>query len=131
MSKLPEFAASNWYRDYNDHRCPHDAWLESCTFTEPAIGPNHQIRHTDLVIRLLGAYHDGHIVFRYRDVARYESNCSDSTRGLGDWLSDEYALSDSGQIIHRIFWERPDQHGTRWLIEAKEVTYEWLPFKQP
>lgn len=31
-------ALSGWYFDPSDHRCPHDAWLEGITISEPAVG---------------------------------------------------------------------------------------------
>jgi hypothetical protein len=51
-----ELATSDWYFDFNDHRCPHDAWLESATFSEPSTGSRNELRISTLTVRLLGAY---------------------------------------------------------------------------
>jgi hypothetical protein len=30
--------SSDWYFDFTDHRCPHDAWLETLILSEPSTG---------------------------------------------------------------------------------------------
>jgi hypothetical protein len=119
-------ATSDWYFDFQDHRCPHDAWLEEATLTEPASGERNEIRTTALTTRLLGAYHDGHIEFIYSHVFRYECR-TESTHGHGDWLWDEFRLSSSGQLLHEIEWSA----GGRWLIEAADVEFRWIPKSPP
>jgi hypothetical protein len=32
-------ATSDWYFNFRDHRCPHDAWLESLSLTEAVRAP--------------------------------------------------------------------------------------------
>ena len=64
-------ATSSWYFDFSDHRAPHDAWLEALSVLEPGTGARSEKRSLEIWIRLLGAYHDGHVEFRYRDVVRY------------------------------------------------------------
>jgi hypothetical protein len=54
-------AISEWHFNPEDHRCPHDAWLESLHLSEPSSGERHEIRTLSLRLRLLGAYHDGYI----------------------------------------------------------------------
>jgi hypothetical protein len=62
---LPEsvfaLASSDWYFLPSEHRCPHDAWLESIIISEPSTGERHELRSASIRIRLLGAYHDGFI----------------------------------------------------------------------
>ena len=116
-------ATSDWYFNFQDPRCPHDAWLEEATFAEPASGERSEIRTTALRIRLLGAYHDGHIELVYSRVFRYECHANEASRGHGDWLYDEFRLSSSGQLVHEIEWSA----GARWLIEAADVEFRWAP----
>src|SRR5712672_2308265 len=65
-------AASDWYFDPDARRCPHDGWLESVTIGGPSSGPRHELRSSTLTIRLMGAYHDGHIDFVYPEVHAYD-----------------------------------------------------------
>lgn len=65
-------AASEWYFDFSDHRCPHDSWLESVTIGETSMGARHEQWTSTLTIRLLGAYHDGCIEFSYPGVYDYD-----------------------------------------------------------
>ena len=116
-------ATADWYVDPRDHRCPHDAWLEAATLAEPASGERQEMRTVELRVRLLGAYHDGHIELRYRDVVRYECVAPAVQAGHGDWLWDEFRQADAGGVVHEIEW----RNGGRWLIEAADVEYQWLP----
>jgi hypothetical protein len=117
-------ATSDWYFNFEDHRCPHDAWLESFHLTEPASGKRQEIRTLSLDIRLLGAYHDGYIELRYPRVFGYRLNLDTGQRGHGDWRYDELRLSDRGRLTHEIEW----RDGGRWLIEASDLEFRWLPF---
>src|SRR5215472_10521062 len=85
---LRECSRSDWYVSPEHHRCPHDAWVEAVTISEPASGERHQDRELQIQIRLLGAYHDGIIEFTYRHVQNYSFEGSGIT-GHGDWLRDE------------------------------------------
>lgn len=127
---LPEsvfaLASSDWYFSPHDHRCPHDAWLESITISEPSSGKRHEVRFTSIRIRLLAAYHDGCIEFFYPRVFAYCLDAVDANAGLRDWRYDEFRLSDSGHVIHEIEWS--GLHETaRWVIESSDVQFQWLP----
>ena len=128
--KIPEFASADWYLDPGDHRCPHDAWLETLEISEPAEGERNEKRKTAITVRLLGAYHDGHIVFRYVGVRRYSVASDSCERGLGDWLRDELSHSSEGLMVHTIVWAGfgPEEE-SQWCIEAESVSYEWIPKK--
>jgi len=73
--KFPEsvfkLVSSKWYFDPSEHKCPHDAWLETFTMEEPAEGERHEVRKVSIRIVLLTAYHDGYIGFSYDGVASY------------------------------------------------------------
>ncbi len=114
----PDFATQSWYRDHSNPRCPHDAWLESLEVRELARGERSEIRETEISIRLLDAYHQGTIIFRYSGVVSYEWLARDQGRGHGDFLSDEFEDADD-YVIHRIHWERSDL-----IIVARSITYQ-------
>lgn len=127
---LPEavlaLATSDWYYTLHDHRCPHDAWLESVTISEPSSGNRHEIRSTSIRVRLLGACHDGFIEFFYPRVFGYSLDVVDAAGGHRDWRYDEFRLSERGNVVHEIEW--CGLHGTgRWIIEASDVHFAWIP----
>ena len=122
-------ASSEWYHDFSDHRCPHDAWLEECVISEPSKGERNEIRSVSILVRLLGAYHDGIIELRYPQVFGYNLslNASESHR---DWRYDEFRLSERGTLVHEIEWCGAQDTG-RWIIEASDVEFSWHPFTPP
>lgn len=121
-------ATSDWYFDFRDHRCPHDSWLESVTVTEPASGERSEQRLTAIRVRLLGAFHDGHIELNYPRVLRYSFSSPSCIQGLGDWRYDELRVSPTGHLIHEIEWAGHAHHeGSRWIIEASDVEFQWIP----
>jgi hypothetical protein len=101
-----EFAAAPWHYNYTDHRCPHDSWLESLTISEPASGSRREIRHVEIGVRLLGAFHDGFLELSYPGVCSYSlSGRSGNSRnvGHGDWLTDEIRLPRKTWSITKFF----------------------------
>jgi aminoglycoside phosphotransferase family enzyme len=125
-----EFALAEWHYDGSDPRCLHDAWLESVTLQELPIRDDLQNRRQEIVIRLLGAYHDGHVELAYREVSSYTFDQPYRwvkegmvNRCHGDWLVDEVRLSDNGKIIHEIEWENRGH----WIIECNDIEYLWIP----
>jgi hypothetical protein len=119
-------ATSDWYFDFADRRCPHDSWLESVTIADPSSGSRHELRSSTLIVRLLGAYHDGHIEFVYPEVQAYDLSMINLNQGHGDWRYDEFRLSETGRVIHEIEWATFGDTG-RWLIEASDVFHRWIP----
>lgn len=100
-------ATSDWYYDHNDHRCPHDAWLETLCLTEPSSGSPHQKRTLSLQLRLLGALHDGYVQLRYPRVFSYRLDIHDGEMGHRNWRYDEFRVSEEGRLIHEIEWWAP------------------------
>jgi hypothetical protein len=109
-----------------DHRCPHDGWLESLAVSEVrGAGDGESI--TTIRTRLLGAYHDGHIELFYPRVFSYDLQSPSCIRDLGEWLYDEFTLSPDGHIIHEIEWAGlPRDESSRWIIEASDVEFQWI-----
>jgi hypothetical protein len=102
--------------------------MEALEISEPATGERHEIRTTAATLRLLGAYHDGHVVLRYLGVQSYSLTAESSAAGLGDWLKDEFSFSADGLVVHRIHWSGRGPHREAvWVFKAREITYEWLP----
>ena len=119
-------ATSDWYHDPGIHRCPHDSWLENLVISE--VPDSDRTRITSIRIRLLAAYHDGYIEFFYPKVFGYTFESPSCTKGLGDWLYDEFRLSTNRQVIHEIEWAgRPNGEGARWIIESADVHFQWFP----
>ena len=123
-------ATSPWYFNSSDHRAPHDARLEELSISETGTGARAGRRSLEIRIRLLGAYDDGHIEFRYRDVARYRCELNpgrlNEGRGHRDWRYDEFRLSEDGRLVHEIEWWGRGPTGS-WLIEAADVEFTWIP----
>jgi hypothetical protein len=112
-------ARADWYHNPNDHRCPHDGWLENLVISETA-GTDKK-RTTAILIRLLASYHDGSLEFSYPAVYGYTFESRSCTRGLGDWRYDEFRLSPDGHLIHEIESAGfPKGEGARWIIEASD-----------
>jgi hypothetical protein len=120
---------SEWYFGFDDHRAPHDAWLESAIFEEPSEGERSEIRHLSLRVRLLGAYHDMYLEFFYPKVFAYSLNNLRSSTGHCDWRYDEFRLSPDGNLIHEIEWAGGPGQEAHWLIEASDVLFTVTPRK--
>jgi hypothetical protein len=131
--KLPtatyEFAIADSHYNPEAHECPHDSWVESLNVSEPSSGERWQYRSIAINLRLLGAYHDGHINLEYREVRSYSLQTPATFKmpplgvGHGDWLTDEIRLSERGLVLHEIEFSR----GSTWLIECEDIFYEWQP----
>jgi hypothetical protein len=123
-----ELATSDWFYNPRDHRCPHDAWLESLQILEkPDTGPRQ--RSFSISLRLLGAYHDGHIEIAYPKVYAYSfQNPSPNANSHGDWRYDEFRISDRGHLVHEIEWAYGAQRRAfAWTIEADDIDFRWKP----
>lgn len=117
-----QFAAAPWHYNFEDHRSPHDAWLEAVEIREPASGQRKEKRTIEIVARLFSAFHDGHIELKYSAVQCYSLSSGSANAGHGDWLYDEIRLSDQGHVLHEIEWSE----GGTWLIECRDVEYKWI-----
>jgi hypothetical protein len=124
-----EFAIADWHYDPQVPQCPHDGWVQTLMISELATGDRQQHRRIEISLKLLNAQHNGHIHLTYKDVKMYSLDTSSEFKlpplrvGHGDWLNDEIRLSERGLVVHEIEFSR----GSRWLIEAEDITYEWTP----
>lgn len=117
-------ATSDWYYNFKDHRCPHDAWLESVLIHEPAEGERQEIRTTQMTVRLLGAYHDGYIEIRYKNIKSAIIDAFAVKSGHHDWRYDEFRLSESGYFVHEIEWCGLEG-SAHWVVEAEDMEFFW------
>ena len=117
-------ATSDWYYGFEDHRAPHDSWLESASILEPSSGARSEKRSSSLTIRLLGAYHDGFIEFHYPEVFGYQLSAGGLSQGHGDWRYDEFRLDAKGRLVHEIEWAAFGVD-SRWVIVANDVLHKW------
>ena len=127
------FAAADWHYDHDDPRCPHDAWVEDLVVTEVASGPRAEIRDLEIRVRLLGAWHDGHIELTYTKVQSYLFDTPRKLeypmrpdKGHEDWMIDEVRLSDLGYVVHEVAFSR----SSSWLIESEDLIYRWRPLEE-
>jgi len=117
-----KLATSDWYFDFNDPRCPHDARLDSATILEETKHTHSTPRPVSIRIRISLAHAGRLAEFFYPTVSSYTIQGIPTAGGHQDWRYDEFKLSDSGLLIHEIEW--CGAHGTaRWVIEASDVQY--------
>lgn len=126
-----ELATSDWFHNPNDHRAPHDAWLESFEIAETPERKAH-LRSCSISLRLLGAYHDGHIKITYPKVFSYsfQSFMAGKVTSHGDWRYDEFRLSERGHLLHEIEWAGApgaQRKSFSWIIEADDIDFRWIP----
>ena len=117
-------ATSDWYFNLEDHRCPHDAWLQHLVIQESGSGERHQHRTVALAVQLLGAYHDLVLTFTYAGVHRYALDARQVREGHCDWRYDEFRVTPDNRLLHEVEWRGPGENA-RWLIEADDVVLEW------
>ncbi len=120
------FASAEWHYDYNHSRCPHDASLLTLQVIEDKAAES-EFRKIDIRVRLLGAYHDGHIDLAYLNVQKFSVNVYafkelSCFRGFGDWLIDEIRLLELGRVVHEVQWSN-----AKWQIECDDIDCRWTP----
>ncbi|WP_020394444.1 hypothetical protein [Thiolinea disciformis] len=117
---LYDLINSGWYYDFNDHRSPHDAWLDSLFFQESR--KFNDIKEINLFITLAGAFNDSKLKFSYKNIISLDIKTYNLKDGHGDWRYDEFRLSSSGYLIHEIEWYNYSLT-TNWIIEAESIEY--------
>jgi hypothetical protein len=137
-NKIPnsayKFANADWHYDTGDARCPHDAWLEELKFGEVYEEKGKfEFKSAELYLKLLGAYHNGHLEIVYKNLREYSFKgfkdylAPQKLNGFihHDWLRDEIRLSETGNVIHEIEWVN-----AHWLIECEDIESNWISFDE-
>jgi hypothetical protein len=117
------FASADWHYSFEDHRCPHDGWVESLQLIERQEGDRYEnYRRLEMHVRVLGAYSDVYLDLHYKGV--YRSSIvvlppgGYADHGHGDWLIDEVRLSVRRKVIHEVLFVRG-----KWLIECDDLIH--------
>lgn len=113
---------SDWYLGSTDHRAPHDAKLQSASFEEGCAADDQETPTLALKVRLLSAYQDLQLEFRYPRLYCYTLGGASVAGGHGDWRYDEFRVTESGHLLHEIQWWSSRELAT-WLIEADDVIF--------
>ena len=123
---LPPFAQEPWYADPHDPRCPRDASLDAVEIRESGLrlAPAAE-EPAAITLKLLGASHGSRITLVYQGVTRHTLTRYQCDQGVGQWLRDEFAVTDAGRVEHRITWHSAAGGTSHWLIEAEKVSYTW------
>ena len=116
-------ASSDWWFDFNDHRCPHDGRIISVKLYETDIAEG--TTEISLSVRLAGAWQDEEHEIIYSGISAYDLGGSDAdlASGHGDWRYDEFRVDDTKQVLHEIEWG----NGARWLIKCRDVEHRYTP----
>jgi|GEM_PF-588404 len=114
-------AISEWYYNFNDHRCPHDGALEELSFHEFDAPHKKHRRCVSLSITLLSGFGDKQLIFHYPVVYAYSLSKPSSVGGHVDWRYDEFRLTRAGHLLHEIEWCGISDKDARWIIEASDV----------
>ena len=121
-ASLYEVATSEWYYNFDDPRCPHDAALEYAKLSETVRDDDISARKVSISIKLQSWQYGDKITysFHYSDVHSYRIESSHQFIAQRTWRYDEFRLSDEGaNVVHEIEWA-----GTgNWLIEASDVQF--------
>lgn len=146
--QIPEaaraYATASWITDRTDSRCLGDAWFQSLVITESA---QESCRAINISLTFLGAYHDGHMIFNYKNVKGYSANinlCAAGSAVIGanseiqieDFRSDKsHPVWHQNALIDEVLWLEESrlvsheillEYG-RILIVAEDFMYEWRP----
>ncbi|QMU60618.1 MAG: hypothetical protein GKR92_02465 [Gammaproteobacteria bacterium] len=119
-----KLASSDWWYDFNNHKCPHDAWLERALISEPSKGERNENRTTEVILMLLGANQDGYIELSYKNVVSINLDSHNVKLGHKDWRYDEFRYTKSGLFVHEIEWSGSNETAN-WEIEAEDIEYSW------
>lgn len=110
--KLPEhvyeYAIVSEHYDLSSPHTLHDSWLEYINIKEKSSGERHEIRHSQVEIKLLGAFHDKFIFLHYDHVLAFKTDDPQNLeKGYGDLLFHEFHYCDEKDcVIHEISFER-------------------------
>jgi hypothetical protein len=115
-----KYALASWHCDLTDHRCIHDATVEAISVIEKK-------RALGIVIRLLGAHQDRHLLLKFPSVRCYSiehpaPESSGANNAHGDVLDDSFKVTPDGYVVYCLRME----FGTV-EIEAKDIQFSQQP----
>jgi hypothetical protein len=120
------FASDIRHFDLASHSSLHDAWLESFTVRETASGERQEIRQMEIVMALLGPFHDLRIHLNYTGVTRYSlavppryGDSRYANTAHGDLFTHEVRLGHEGLLVHELLFERD----ATFLIECSDIRH--------
>ncbi len=121
---VKKFVSNSFYFDFDDERCPHDAWLQQSYIKEFSVDGNIFDRKIQIELDFLGNKHTGNFTIIYYDVVLYNLQCtakiSITKKWHGDWIADEVTMDSSQNIRHEI-----DFRSANWVIYCKDLHYDW------
>ena len=117
-----EFATAEWHHNFSDHRAPHDSWVTSIAINQVSI-PSTDSGVFDAEFVLLGAYHDGHLHVKYKNIHSFTVQRPEVAGGPVEIYRDEVRLSEKNLVLHEIeFLAMPN-----WLVECEDISVVWEP----
>ena len=131
-SHVAAFAADPRRFALSDRESLHDSWLESVIISEPATGMRGERRRAEIVLRLLGAFHDRVHVLKYTGVRSYRFSAAAVTAGHGDLYTHEVRLAPTQATLEHelLFVNRASEEKSRLLIECTSFSYESCPVRE-
>jgi hypothetical protein len=102
--KTKSFAIDRSRYDLSSPGSLHDAWLDRLFLVEEASGNRHQVRPLNVVVELLGPYHDRRFRLTYSGVKQYVMQCDKLSNGHGDLLMHEFTMDDHGLTTHEMIF---------------------------
>lgn len=126
ISEFPKgaqsFLAASSYFDFDDEKCPHDAWIENINITEQKL--QDCSREVNIYLKILGNKHNGFIHIDYLNVTSYLCDFfgdkSVTKKWHGDWIVDEMLILPNGKLQHEIYLR-----AARLLIVFHDIHYNW------
>jgi hypothetical protein len=89
-------------------------------------------RRAEIVLRLLGAFHDRVHVLKYTGVRSYRFSAAAVTAGHGDLYTHEVRLAPTQATLEHelLFVNRASEEKSRLLIECTSFSYESCPVRE-
>ena len=121
-----ELAVARWRHNFSDNRALHGAWVDSFRFVDASLPEGGAGRVNGLELILLGAYHNGRILIRYRRLHSAKLILSGARSGPVQVHRDEIRLSgeSGGRVLHEIEFLGNEN----WLVDCEDMEQSWEPF---
>lgn len=115
-------AASDWWHNFNDRRCPHDGSIISVEIADSE-APDGSTE-CSIKVLLAGAWGRERHEIIYSGIREYDlaAESPQLNRGHGDWCYDEFRVDGNKNVIHEIEWT----NGARWVIVCRDIGHTCL-----